>query len=127
MADYVRLHPERTRFFPSLGQAAYFSAVRLADAVIGNSSSGIIEAPALGTPTVNVGDRQKGRARGGSVIDCEEEALSVKRAIERVLDGDFSKTPSPYGGGGTARRMKEILATTDLAELDRKGFHDISK
>lgn len=125
----VRNDPTRRTIVASLGQRRYLSAVREADAVIGNSSSGIIEAPALGVPTVNIGDRQKGRLRGDSVIDCSDEAGAISEAIHRALTPAFRKTAksadSPYGRGGVAEKIVSVLANVDLAQLSTKPFHNI--
>ena len=114
---------------PSLGQRGYLSTVRLAAAVIGNSSSGLIEAPALGTPTVNIGDRQKGRLRSPSVIDCGEDTESIAAAIAKALDPVFrakaARSTPAYGRGGAAARIVAALKTVPLAQLSIKRFHDI--
>jgi UDP-N-acetylglucosamine 2-epimerase (non-hydrolysing)/GDP/UDP-N,N'-diacetylbacillosamine 2-epimerase (hydrolysing) len=100
----------------------------LADVVVGNSSSGLIEAPAMGTPTINVGSRQSGRLRGESVIDASENAEAVRAAIEKALSPEFqanaSKSTSPYGSGGAAKRIKDAIATADLSNILTKRFHD---
>ena len=97
--------------------------------MIGNSSSGIVEAPALEVPTVNIGDRQKGRLRAASVIDCGETREEIYAAIEAALDGGFHLCPaaaeSPYGGGDAATRIKEILNRADLAGIVVKRFFDL--
>ena len=113
----------------SLGQRRYLSVMRRAAAVIGNSSSGVIEAPALGVPTVNIGTRQQGRLKAASVIDAGESADEIAAAIVRALDPAFRATIAgqtfPYGGGGTAGRIVAILKSVDPAELWRKRFHDL--
>jgi UDP-hydrolysing UDP-N-acetyl-D-glucosamine 2-epimerase len=113
----------------SLGQRRYLSAVREADVVIGNSSSGLIEAPALGVPTVNIGDRQKGRLHGASVLTCSDEAAAIGAAITRALDPAFTSAAAasepPYGRGGAAPRIATVLASADLGRLSTKPFRDI--
>jgi UDP-hydrolysing UDP-N-acetyl-D-glucosamine 2-epimerase len=121
---------ERRKFVRSLGQRRYLSAVKEADAVIGNSSSGLIEAPAIGTPTVNIGDRQKGRLRSSTVIDCGEDTAAIRAAISRALDPAFRKsttaqTPAYGRGGGATAKIIEVLKTADLTRLSVKRFHDI--
>ncbi|MEO5335304.1 MAG: UDP-N-acetylglucosamine 2-epimerase [Magnetospirillum sp. WYHS-4] len=128
IARFVQDHPERAAFRESLGQRRYLSLMRLADAVIGNSSSGIIEAPAAGVPTINVGDRQKGRPHAESVIDCAPDRQAIGAAIRQALTPGFrarakAQTP-PYGGGGAAGRIKAILKSVPLAGLTRKRFVD---
>ena len=104
--------------------------MRVCAVVVGNSSSGIVEAPALKVPTVNVGDRQKGRLHGASVIDCQETRDDIQDAIEKALDPEFrarlAETVSPYGDGNAAQKIKTILKQTDLAGIVVKRFFDLS-
>jgi len=129
VADYVERHADRTRLFDSLGQLRYLSALAYADAVIGNSSSGLIEAPALKVPTVNIGPRQAGRLRAESVVDCGEDAAAITSAVRRVLEAGFrgrlKHAASPYGQGDAASKMAHILATVPLEDLQAKRFHDL--
>lgn len=94
----------------SLGRRKFYTALRHAGAIVGNSSSGLIEAPAFGIPTLNVGDRQKGRARGDSVVDVPAECESIKEGLRKVLDPEFrmkaSNAVNPYEKPGT---LNEIL------------------
>jgi len=127
--DFARSCPDRVSIHASLGQALYHAVMREASVVVGNSSSGIIEAPAMGVPTVNIGDRQKGRLFAASVIACAEDEDSIGAALTRALDPAFraairSQTP-PYGGGGSAGRIAAILAGADLSAFPRKRFHDL--
>jgi UDP-hydrolysing UDP-N-acetyl-D-glucosamine 2-epimerase len=128
LSDYANRHPKRVTLHASLGQVRYLSAMKHAAAVIGNSSSGIIEAPALGVPTVNVGDRQKGRLLAPSVIDCSGEAKAISSAIARALNPEFraglGDMALPYGEGGASRKIKDRLKATDLSLLARKHFYD---
>ena len=122
--------PYKRKLVQSLGQYRYLSAVKEADAVVGNSSSGLIEAPALFTPTVNVGDRQKGRIRSPSVIDSDEDAAEITSAIHRALDPDFlksvnSQTPAYGHSGNAATQIATVLKTVKLERLSIKQFHDI--
>jgi UDP-hydrolysing UDP-N-acetyl-D-glucosamine 2-epimerase len=111
----------------SLGQRGYLSVLREAYAVVGNSSSGIIEAPSFGVPTVNIGDRQKGRPRAASVIDCANEIDAIAHALKRAESADFRKLAAsgknPYGDGHTARRIADVLRTHSLDGLARKTFY----
>mgnify|MGYP001285174812 CR=1 FL=1 len=126
---YVARHAERAMAAVSLGQQHYLSAMAASDVVIGNSSSGLIEAPALRRPTVNIGDRQQGRLRSASVIDCAEDAAVIADAIRRALAPDFrarlADTVPPYGAGGASARIKDVLRDVRLDELDVKRFHDL--
>ena len=109
----------------SLGQIRYLSAMKYAEAVIGNSSSGIIEAAPLMTPTINIGDRQKGRERAGSVIDCGIDSDVIKEEIARVLSDpfDISDFKSPYGDGDVAQKVCALIRTNDLNV--KKIFYDL--
>lgn len=125
---YVADNPERATASTSLGQLRYLSAMRLVDAVVGNSSSGIIEAPSLGVPTVNIGDRQKGRARAASVIDCAPVAAEILAACHLALKNELKKiakaAENPYKQQDTARRIAEIIASANIAGL-KKAFFDL--
>lgn len=110
-------------FERSLGSQRYFSALRHAAAVVGNSSSGLYEAPSFKVPTVNIGDRQKGRLRARSVIDCEPSKDAIVAAISRALDLDCADVINPYGDGRTSVRIADILETIDEpTSLARKTF-----
>jgi UDP-hydrolysing UDP-N-acetyl-D-glucosamine 2-epimerase len=107
----------------SLGSQGYISALTHADLVIGNSSSGLYEAPSFGIPTVNIGDRQKGRLRATSVIDCEPERASILAAIELALARDSTGTVNPYGDGHSSERIVAILKEIgNPAALLKKKF-----
>lgn len=131
IAEFVARHPGRAWSFASLGQKRYFSLVSVVDAVVGNSSSGLIEVPLLGKPTVNVGPRQEGRLAPPSVISCAADAPSIKAALTLALSPTFAAqvalVSSPYGTAGASKRMKDILATLDLGSLLVKEFHDLPR
>ena len=128
--DYVAHRPGPTHYVESLGQPRYIALMRASAVVVGNSSSGIVEAPALKVPTVNIGERQRGRLGAASVIDCGEARDAIQGAIEKALDADFrahlAETVSPYGDGDAARMIKTILKQTDLAGIVVKRFFDLS-
>lgn len=115
----------------SLGTTRYLSALKYCDMVIGNSSSGLIEAPSFGIPTINIGDRQKGRLQTDSVINCEPKPEDIKKAIDLVLTDEFKnkakKTINPYGDGNTSykivRAVKDFLVNNPI-EL-KKRFYDL--
>ena len=114
-------------FHTSLGSARYFSALEHCDLVLGNSSSGLYEAPSFCIPTVNIGDRQARRVRAASVIDCPPEAGAIRAAIDAALAGDWSGTVNPYGDGRAAPRiLSHLAAVTDPAALIRKSFRDMT-
>ena len=120
--------PGRAAFVPSLGARGYLSLARLCGAVVGNSSSGLIEAPSLHTPTVDVGDRQRGRLVAGSVVRCGNEVEEIRAAIERALSPAFRAAlpgvRNPYGEPGASGRIKEVLKSVALdARMLKKRFH----
>jgi UDP-hydrolysing UDP-N-acetyl-D-glucosamine 2-epimerase len=112
-------------FIPSLGFERYVTALRHVDAVVGNSSSGIYEAPSFGIPTVNIGNRQKGRLRAASVIDCDPTTKDIAAAIGRALTLDCSNVKNPYGDGDAAERVVGVLkGIGDPGRLIAKTFRD---
>jgi UDP-N-acetylglucosamine 2-epimerase (non-hydrolysing)/GDP/UDP-N,N'-diacetylbacillosamine 2-epimerase (hydrolysing) len=125
--SYAGKHAERVRSFASLGQLCYLSALSHVDVVVGNSSSGLIEAPVFKKPTVNIGDRQRGRLQASSVIDCGESAQEIGAALEKALSTDFqatlATTQSLYGQGNVSGKIKETLKTVDLDGILRKRFY----
>lgn len=128
--EYSSERPGRVMVSASLGQLKYLSTMKHVDAVIGNSSSGIIEAPALKKPTVNLGDRQRGRLKAPSVIDTDEKAEAIKAAIKKALSPEFqrslSRVSSPYGDGNASVRIKDYLKKADLKDILFKKFFDIA-
>jgi len=129
-ASFVLRQPERRLLVDSLGTARYINLLRHADVVVGNSSSGIIEAPIMGVPTVNIGDRQAGRPKAASVIDCDCEATQIGVALKKALGIEFrtvaARLESPYGRAGASAKIYEILRQCRLAGLVSKGFRDIT-
>lgn len=116
--------------FSSLGVLRYLSLVKYSKFVLGNSSSGIIEVPAFGIPTVNIGDRQKGRLRCDSVIDCKDDSESIIKAINLALTDDFrticKKVVSPFGDGNAAPRIaKKCMEAVNNGINLKKKFYDL--
>lgn len=126
---YVDSHPRQAMQVASLGKLGYLSLIRHSDVVVGNSSSGIAEAPALQTATVNIGSRQEGRPRADSVIDCGETASEVKAAIDAALSADMQErarhVESPYGDGTASKRIVDVLKNMELRSLIPKTFFDV--
>ena len=117
---------------PSLGTRVYFSLMGHAFAMVGNSSSGIIEAASFGLPVVNIGSRQAGRHRGANVMDSGYETGSILKAVARATDEAFRKNiagmVNPYGDGRASERIVKVLKSVDLGrELVMKKFHDIER
>ena len=128
--DYAERNPLRVKVFTSMGQLLYRSAIKNVDMVVGNSSSGLIEVPALKKAAVNIGERQRGRLRADSVIDCEEKEQAIVSAIEKGLSPEFTSilenVVSPYGEGNASLKIKEYLKKVSLQNLLMKQFYDIS-
>lgn len=126
---FVERHPARARVFVSLGQRRYLSCIAHADGVVGNSSSGLLEAPTLRKGTINIGDRQKGRLKAASVIDCAPDRVAILRSIERLYSKGFQASladvVNPYGDGGASARIVDVLERTEPSVLLKKPFHDL--
>ena len=124
LLDDFAAHHENAATFTSLGQQKYFSLIRQVDAVVGNSSSGLYEVPSFHKPTVNIGDRQKGRLLASSVICCPPKREEIKKAIEKAFDLDCSKAVNPYdSGGGAAKIVDVIRSIPDYRVLLKKQFY----
>ncbi len=128
LEDHARRHPDRVFAIPSLGFRRYLSALAHASAVVGNSSSGIIEVPAFGIPTVDIGSRQRGRIAADSVLHCATDEESITAALRRALAPGFAATckgmRNPYGQGNAAAAIIRIIAAH--TGPFRKQFHDIA-
>ena len=125
--DFSRSNPDKARAHTSLGQLRYLSLLKYAALMVGNSSSGIVEAPSFALPVVNVGYRQAGRVRGNNVIDveCKRELISegIRKALSSELRSMMNNTQNPYGQGNTSERIVEKLKTVPLGEkLIKKSF-----
>jgi len=127
--SFVKRHRDRAVSYVSLGRIRYLAAVSAAGAVAGNSSSGIIEVPSLGKPTINIGDRQKGRIMANSIINCPPEALALERALRKAFSPSFrelaKKVRNPYGNGKTALRILTIMKKELPGLQIKKHFHDL--
>jgi GDP/UDP-N,N'-diacetylbacillosamine 2-epimerase (hydrolysing) len=126
--QFVARHP-RCRAYRSLGHARYLSCMAQVDGVVGNSSSGLLEAPSFGKPTVNIGERQRGRLRAASVIDCAADRRAIAEALRKLFSAEFQAVAksarNPYGEGGASEKIVRILAEVPLAGLLAKSFHDL--
>ena len=114
----------------SLGVVRYLSLMKSAEFVLGNSSSGIIETPAFGIPTINIGDRQRGRLQSESIINCSTDSESIEAAIQKAMDSEFKKNCksviSPYGDGHAAEHIaSKIVEVVSKGKIDlKKKFYD---
>lgn len=134
MRQFADANKDRVLAVQSMGRVRYYSAVAGSKGVIGNSSSGLIEAPSLGVPTLNIGNRQKGRARGLTVIDCECNEGAIRQGIKLLLSPfgqslhSDTQNPNPYAassGESTLKSILSVLASTDFTSLVPKAFHDL--
>lgn len=125
--DFCARHP-RARAYTSLGQLRYLSCIRHVDGVVGNSSSGLAEVPSFKKGTINIGDRQRGRLRAASVIDCAPDRASIGAALSCLFSPDFQAqltgVENPYGGGGASEAIVKALEVLPLDDLLKKRFCD---
>jgi len=132
MSQLIEAHVARfpnAKAYKSLGQQNYLSTLQFVDGVLGNSSSGLLEAPSFNIGTINVGERQGGRLRAASVIDCEPTEAAISAAIEQLYSQVFisslSSVQNPYGDGGAANKIVSILESVNLDGLLKKSFVDL--
>ena len=127
--EYVTKNSHKSIVFTSLGQLRYLSALQYVDAVVGNSSSGLAEAPSFKIGTINIGDRQKGRIKASSVIDCEPNKDSILKSFEKLYSKEFQNSlinvKNPYGDGCASKKIVEILKNVDLKNILKKSFYDL--
>lgn len=127
--EFVEKNSGRAKAYKSLGVKRYLSVMRQVAAVVGNSSSGLMEVPSFGIPTLNIGDRQKGRMAADSVLNCGTDKASVLQGLETVMSDTFrakaALTKNPYEKEGTAKSIFDIISTYPLNELNQKHFYDI--
>ena len=127
--SFVEEHPERCVGFESLGMFRYLSAIKHSEAVVGNSSSGIIEVPSFKIPTVNVGDRQKGRIQATSVLNCLPQESAIRHTVARALSPEFRQSISgisnPYEQPNTCATIVGLLKDFPIGNLNKKTFYDL--
>lgn len=126
--QFVSQHPN-ARAYTSLGQLRYLSCLAQVDGVVGNSSSGLSEAPSFKKGTINVGDRQRGRLQAESVINCEPTRRSIAAALERLYSADFqvsmTHVRNPYGDGGASEKVVETIKNYAIDGIAKKVFYDL--
>ena len=132
LENFCKRHPQRYKLFDNLGQRMYYSCLKYADVMIGNSSSGLLEAPLFRLSVVNIGDRQKNRIRTANVIDTDCRAEAIAQSIRRALSADFRRSlkrlTNPYDrtGGQVGERIKNQLKRLPLdQEVVKKKFFDL--
>jgi len=129
MIDNYVIRRENTISFKSMGQVKYLSALQFMDAIVGNSSSGLLEAPSFKIATVDIGDRQKGRIKAESVISCLPKKKSIDDALKKVYSKDFklllNNVRNPYGEGGASNKIIKIIKKINLDGILKKSFYDL--
>lgn len=123
--EYVDRNKGRCMFIPSLGQRRYFSALKYMTAVLGNSSSGIIEVPSFGIPTLDIGDRQKGCIAADCVIHCGYSIEEIKEGLEKVVNYPSKAIDNHYYKEGTCEAIFNIIKNYPLENLVQKSFYDL--
>ena len=129
ISDFVNRYKERSLSFTSMGHINYLSTLQFVDGVIGNSSSGLAEAPTFKVGTINIGDRQKGRLKAKSVIDFNPTKESIKKAIETLYSEDFQmilpSVENPYGKGNAIEKIMKVLLKVGIPSEPKKEFYDL--
>ena len=126
---FVVNNSERAIAYKSLGIKRYLSVMKQVGAVVGNSSSGLIEVPSFGIPTLNIGDRQKGRIAAESVYNCQTDTESILKGLDVIMSPEFlqmaKQIQNPYDKEGTAQTIFDVISTFPLEQLKQKHFYDI--
>lgn len=129
--EFVSSNMERAKAFKSLGVLRYLSVMSQVVAVVGNSSSGLLEVPSFGIPTLNIGDRQKGRISAESVYNCIPNKGSVLKGLDMVLSKEFRELAScihnPYEKANTAEEIFKVISTYPIEQLNQKQFYDLPR
>lgn len=127
--DYVSKNHDKAISFTSMGQLRYLSAVQFMDVVIGNSSSGLIEVPTFKKPTLNIGDRQQGRVKAISVIDCNADKIEIENGIHLAMSSEFKEkikhSKNPYGDRNSSDVIVKVLKTIGLNNIIKKQFYNL--
>lgn len=127
--EYTKKNSNKSVSFTSLGQLRYLSALKFVDALIGNSSSAIIEAPSFKIGSVNIGDRQMGRIKAASVIDCLPKKKNIRESINKIYSKDFQNllknVNNPYDKGNSSKKITRVLKKINIENLLKKKFFDI--
>lgn len=128
---FVARNGDRAVAYKSLGIKRYLSVMKYVGAVVGNSSSGLVEVPSFGIPTLNIGDRQKGRIAADSVYHCDTDKASILQGLDTIISPSFKQkaaaTHNPYDKEGTAQAIFDVISTYPLEQLKQKHFYDIPR
>lgn len=129
MIDDFVSHHSNARVYTSLGQQRYLSCIKYMDGVVGNSSSGLIEVPSFSKGTINIGDRQKGRLKASSVIDCDPDRESISQALQKLYSSNFQSSLkevcNPYDEGEASQKILSVLKNHELYNILKKSFYDL--
>jgi len=129
--EFVSKHPDNSIGFTSLGHLNYLSALQFVDGVVGNSSSGLAEAPSFRIGTINIGERQSGRLKAKSVIDCSPLKKSIIQAVEKLYSEEYKnrlkKVINPYGNGHGSEGILEVLQSVNIPSNTMKFFYDLNR
>ena len=127
--QFTKKYPKNSIGFTSLGQLRYLSLMKYVDAVVGNSSSGLLEAPSFKIGVINIGDRQKGRIRGKNVIDCLPNKKSIQKSLVKLYSKNFQmllkKVKNPYNNGTSSKKIIRVLRNFKLKDILKKKFYNI--
>lgn len=131
ISDFVARNSDRAVAYKSLGIKRYLSVMKYVGAVVGNSSSGLVEVPSFGISTLNIGDRQKGRIAADSVYHCDTDMASILQGLDTIMSPSFKQkaaaTHNPYDKKGTAQAIFDVISTYPLEQLKQKHFYDIKQ
>ncbi len=123
---FVSKSPQKTVAYTSMGQLRYLSAMQHCTAIVGNSSSGIIEAPSFNKPVINIGDRQKGRIQGGNTFNVIANSVMIENVFSEIITLPITeKVVSPYGDGNTSNKIMNLIKNTNLKTLVQKSFYNL--
>ena len=127
--DFVTKHADNAIGFISMGHRNYLSALQFVDGVVGNSSSGLAEAPSFRIGTINIGERQSGRLKAESVIDCKPLKRSIMLALKKLYSEEFQKklkkVVNPYDNGSALEKIFEVLRSKNIPSNTMKSFYDL--
>ena len=127
--DYVSAHSDKAFAITSLGKRRYYSALKFATAVVGNSSSGLVEAPSFHIPTLNIGNRQQGRTRGETVIDVPATLDGMRNGLKQALSADFiakcKTATNPYEKANTLETIYNTIKKYPLDGITKKSFYNL--